>query len=55
MAVVMLMLLYWGQLQNPMTNQAPFVGPGTLVVMVGGEAVSRWVLALVEQMVVVEE
>ena len=38
-----------------MTNQAPFVGPGTLVVVVGGETVSRLVLVLVELMVVVEE
>ena len=38
-----------------MTNQAPFVGPGTLIVVVGGETVSRLVLVLVELMVVVEE
>ena len=36
-----------------MTNQAPFVGPGTLVVVVEVETVSRLVLVLVELMVVV--
>ena len=38
-----------------MTNQAPFVGPGTLVVVVEVETVSRLVLVLVELVVVVVE
>ena len=38
-----------------MTNQAPFVGPGTLVVVVEVETVSRLVLVLVELVVMVAE